>query len=119
MGSDEVISAHRSLERIPHHPLGSVPASYVRNRSIAPRNRTLRPPPITTGYIWVFHHPKQADFTESGREYLKYSEQEDINEYEYLSHSELIEKVHRLEEEIVELESSFPVFRWQVVMRLD
>jgi len=34
--------------------------------------------------------------------------------YENLSHSELVEKVHQLEEQIEELENKFEVFRNQV-----
>ncbi|TQQ82988.1 hypothetical protein EGH24_06020 [Halonotius terrestris] len=62
----------------------------------------------------VFQHPKQAELTEKGEEHLKESEREHIDEYDDLSHNELVEKIHGLEKQIEELEKKFEVFRDQV-----
>lgn len=69
---------------------------------------------VIDGQKRVFQHPKQAELTEKGRQYLEHSEEEDLDEYENLSHSELVEKVHRLENRLDELEKTFQVFREQV-----
>jgi predicted transcriptional regulator len=69
---------------------------------------------IIDGQKRVFQHPKQAELTEEGEEYLRDSEREHIDEYDDLSHNELVEKIYRLEKQIEELEKKFEVFRDQV-----
>lgn len=62
-----------------------------------------------------FQAPKQAELTDKGRQHLKLSVQVDLNEYENLSHSELVEKIHELERRFEDLERKFEVFRIQVL----
>jgi len=69
---------------------------------------------IIDGQKRVFQHPKQAELTEKGEQYLQHSEQQELDQYENLSHRELVEKVHRLEKEVQELQGKFKVFRQQV-----
>jgi len=69
---------------------------------------------VINGQKRVFQHPKQAELTEKGRECLENSETEDLGHYENISRKELIEKVHRLDNQIEELEKKFEVFRNQV-----
>lgn len=69
---------------------------------------------IIDGQKRVFQHPKQAELTEQGEEHLKESEREHIDEYDDLSHNELVEKIYRLEKQIEELDKKFEVFRDQV-----
>ena len=69
---------------------------------------------VIDGQKRVFQHPKQAELTEQGEQYLEREDLEDVEMYEDLSHRELVEKVHELEEQIEELENKFEVFRNQV-----
>lgn len=69
---------------------------------------------VIDGQKRVFQHPKQAELTEQGEQYLEHSEQKDLDEYEDLSHGELVERVHSLENQVEELERKFEVFRDQV-----
>ena len=59
----------------------------------------------------VFEHPKQAQLTDKGQEHL--SENPPQN-YEDLSHKELVQKVRTLEQEIEQLKSSLNTFKGQV-----
>ena len=63
----------------------------------------------------VFEHPKQAQLTNKGQEHL--SENPPQN-YEDLSHKELVQKVRTLEQEIEQLKKSLNTFREQVQKRL-
>jgi len=69
---------------------------------------------VIDGQKRVFQHPKQAELTEEGRQYLEREDLEDVEMYENLTHSELVEKVHQLEDQVEELENKFEVFRNQV-----
>jgi len=69
---------------------------------------------VIEGQKRVFQHPKQAELTEQGRQYLEQTETQKMDEYENLSHRELVEKTHELENRIEELERKFDVFRDQV-----
>jgi predicted transcriptional regulator len=69
---------------------------------------------VVDGQKRVFQHPLQAQPTEKGLQILKQSEQEGLGKYENLTHDELVEKVHRLEEQVCELEQTLRVFREQV-----
>ncbi len=73
---------------------------------------------VIEGQKRVFQHPKQAKLTDKGEQYLKHSEQKDIDEYENLTHREIVEKTHELENRVEELEKKFEVFRQQVMDRL-
>jgi len=74
---------------------------------------------VINGQKRVFQHPKQAELTEKGEQYLEHSEQEDLDEYENLSHSELVEKVYALENQLDELRDKFEVFREQVQRQIN
>jgi len=67
----------------------------------------------------VFQTPKQAQLTEKGQQYLNQSTHQDLEGYENLSHRELVEKVHKLENELERLERSFNTFQTQVKSGLD
>ena len=69
---------------------------------------------VIEGQKRVFQHPKQAELTDKGEQYLEHSEQQDLAQYENLSHRGLVEKVHRLEAEIETLRDSLEAFRRQV-----
>jgi predicted transcriptional regulator len=66
----------------------------------------------------VFQHPKQAELTEKGRDQLE-QEDTDLGEYENLTHRELVEKVHELENQIHGLERQLKMFRKQVQQQLE
>jgi len=69
---------------------------------------------IINGQKRVFQHPKEAELTEQGKQFLENTDREDLDEYENLSHRELVEKTHELENRVEELERKFEVFRDQV-----
>jgi predicted transcriptional regulator len=69
---------------------------------------------VIEGQKRVFQHPKQAELTDKGEQYLEQEETQELEEYENLSHRELIEKTHTLENRVEELEKKFEVFRDQV-----
>ena len=69
---------------------------------------------VINGQKRVFQHPKQAELTDKGEQYLEDTNREDLDEYENLSHSELVEKTHELEKRVEELEKKFKTFREQV-----
>jgi len=73
---------------------------------------------VIDGQKRVFQHPKQADLTEKGKQYLEQEDLEDEEMYENLSHRELVEKVHRLEQELNEFRKAFAQFRKQVKREL-
>ncbi|MFC6717188.1 hypothetical protein ACFQHN_06305 [Natrialbaceae archaeon GCM10025896] len=66
----------------------------------------------------VFQTPKQATLTDKGEQYLEQSEKKDLEEYENLSRKELVKKVHRLENEVQELQGRFKIFRQQVMNQI-
>lgn len=68
---------------------------------------------IINGQKRTFKAPKQAHLTETGRTLDLY--EEDLDQYQDLSHLELVEQVYLLESEIEELKRSFEVFRNQVL----
>ncbi|WP_159903616.1 hypothetical protein [Salinirussus salinus] len=69
---------------------------------------------VIEGQKRVFQHPKQAELTDKGEQHLEQADTEPLDEYENLSHRELVEKTHRLETQIEELEQKFNTFREQV-----
>jgi predicted transcriptional regulator len=69
---------------------------------------------VINGQKRVFQHPKQAELTDKGEQYLEKAETQELDEYENLSHRELVEKTHELENRVEELENKFEVFRDQV-----
>jgi polyhydroxyalkanoate synthesis regulator phasin len=72
---------------------------------------------VIDGQKRVFQAPKQAELTEQGQERLKKVE-EDLDEYENLTHRELVEKVHQLEDQVEDLEGRLSMFRKQVQEKL-
>jgi predicted transcriptional regulator len=73
---------------------------------------------VIDGQKRVFQHPKQAELTQKGEQYLEHTDRDDLDEYENLSHSELVEKTQELENRVEELEKKFEVFRDQVQQQL-
>ncbi|AZH26682.1 winged helix DNA-binding protein [Haloplanus aerogenes] len=73
---------------------------------------------VIDGQKRVFQAPKQAELTENGQERLKQDE-EDLDQYENLTHRELVEKVHQVEEQVESLEARLNTFQKQVQRRLD
>ncbi len=69
---------------------------------------------VIEGQKRVFQHPKQAELTDKGEQYLEQEETQELGNYENLSHRELVEKTHTLENRVEELEKKFEVFRDQV-----
>jgi predicted transcriptional regulator len=74
---------------------------------------------VIDGQKRVFEAPKEAVLIKKGEHYLEHSEQKDLDEYENLSHRELVKKVHELENELEHLERSFSIFQTQVKTGLD
>jgi len=74
---------------------------------------------VVDGQKRVFQHPKQAELTESGEQYLEYTDREDLDEYENLDQNELVKKIHDLENQVNELQRKFEIFRNQVVNKLN
>jgi len=65
---------------------------------------------IVDGQRRVFQSPLQGELTDKGRQYVEEVEQENTGRYEDLSHSELVEKVHRLEQETEDLRQDIRYF---------
>lgn len=66
----------------------------------------------------VFQAPKQAELTDKGKKYLQHSK-EDTGRYEDMSHRELVEKIHQLENRMEEMECKLELFRKQVSDKLN
>lgn len=66
---------------------------------------------VINGQKRVFEHPKQATLTEAGQEHLTDQPPQQYNE---MSHDELVEKVHELEQEVESLRNALQTFREQV-----
>lgn len=73
---------------------------------------------IVDGQKRVFQHPKKAELTGEGDEYLENAEQEDAEMYEDLSHREVVNKLHDLEDEVARLQDAFEAFRKQVQQKI-
>ena len=73
---------------------------------------------IINGQKHTFKTPKQAEITQKATEHLKQSAQQDLKEYENLTHRELVEKVHDLEKQVEDLEETIQSFRKQVQQHL-
>lgn len=74
---------------------------------------------VIDGQKRVFQAPKQATLTEKGGQFLEHVSRENLNEYEKLSHGELIERVHQLENHVEKLEKNFEVFQNQVLDKIN
>jgi DNA-binding MarR family transcriptional regulator len=74
---------------------------------------------VINGQRRVFQHPKQADLTEKGKQILEKAEKQDLYEYEDLSHRELVEKTHELEDRVDKLENKIKTIRDQVHRIID
>jgi len=68
---------------------------------------------VIDGQKRVFGAPKRAELTDEGTSHLENAGKR-LNEYESLSHNELVKKVYELETEIDSLQSSLESFRRQV-----
>jgi hypothetical protein len=73
---------------------------------------------VVDGQKRVFQHPKKAELTDKGHQYLKQSDKEDLKAYQDISHRELVEKVRRLEHRVDGLDRRVKVFRKQVERKL-
>lgn len=73
---------------------------------------------VINGQKRVFQAPLQAQTTEKGPQHLKEQDQERIEAFSNMTHRELVERVHYLEEQVSELEQSFQVFREQVQRKM-
>jgi predicted transcriptional regulator len=73
---------------------------------------------VVDGQKRVFQHPKKAELTEKGEEYLENAEQEATEMYEDMSHREVVNKLHDLEDEVARLQDAFEAFRKQVQQKI-
>ncbi|WP_049937261.1 hypothetical protein [Haloplanus natans] len=73
---------------------------------------------VVAGQKRVFQHPKQAELTEKGLQYLEESQSENVTEYEDVSHGELVERVGDLEDQVDQLKESFRLFKKQIQQKL-
>jgi len=70
---------------------------------------------IINGQRRVFEHPKQARLTDKATSHLASGPPQ---KYDDMTHEELVERVHELEEEVDGLRQSLETFREQVQERL-
>jgi predicted transcriptional regulator len=73
---------------------------------------------VVDGQKRVFQHPKQAELTDKGLQYLEESETDTEIGYEDMTHSKLVEKVNELEREVEDLKEAFRVFKKQIQQRM-
>lgn len=73
---------------------------------------------IIDGQKRVFEAPKQAQLTESGQHLLTQQLDECTDKYRDLSHEELVQQVHQLQEQVNQLQSSLRTFKQQVQRKL-
>lgn len=73
---------------------------------------------IINGQKRTFKTPKQADITPQGVQILEQDESKDLDQYENLTHKQLVEKIHQHETEIQRLEKTIKGFRKQVQKHL-
>ncbi len=73
---------------------------------------------VIDGQKRVFQHPKQAELTEDGEQYLAQNPDTEKTMYSELSRDELIQKVHSLEADVEQLEEKFNIFRSQIQQKL-
>jgi predicted transcriptional regulator len=69
---------------------------------------------VVDGQKRVFQHPKQAELTETGLQYLTEYTSMDNPDFTDLSHAELVNWVRDLEQEMKELEKSFGLLKKQI-----
>ena len=62
----------------------------------------------------VFQTPWQATPTDKGLNHLKKADKVEIEPYENMSHDELVEKAHQLEDQISGLENKLQTFQKQI-----
>jgi predicted transcriptional regulator len=68
---------------------------------------------VIDGQKRKFKAPKQAELTEHGEQVLQ-NKEADMDEYRDLTREELVEKIHRLEGRIEDLENKFNTLRSQI-----
>jgi predicted transcriptional regulator len=73
---------------------------------------------VVDGQKRVFQHPKKAELTEDGVEYLEDSAGDKVTEYEDMSHQELVERVLKLEQEVDDVKEAFNLFKKQIQKKL-
>ncbi|WP_248896120.1 winged helix DNA-binding protein [Haloplanus halobius] len=66
----------------------------------------------------VFQHPKQSELTDKGQQRLEH-EEKDLDQYENLTHRELVEKVHQLEEKVERIDRKIDTLREQILERIE
>ena len=74
---------------------------------------------VINGQKRVFQHPKQAQLTEKAKQYLEQTEQEDQDQYENLTHEELVHRLRDLENQVDQIEQSMEAFRRQILKKLE
>ena len=74
---------------------------------------------VVNGQKRVFQHPKQAELTSEGSKIVEGLDQDETGSgYEDMSHSELVETVRELEEEVEDVKQSFRLFKKQIQQKL-
>lgn len=73
---------------------------------------------VVDGQKRVFRHPSRAELTDRGQGCVA-SAGEAPGDYRDLSRKELVERMHRLEARIEELEEQFEIFREQVQRKIE
>jgi predicted transcriptional regulator len=74
---------------------------------------------VVDGQKRVFQHPKQAQLTDKGHQYLKQSDKEDLKTYQDMSHKELVKNFRELDKKVDQLERSMKAFRRQIQGKLN
>lgn len=69
---------------------------------------------VIDGTRQVFEAPKQAALTEKAQNLLEKSNKDRGDRYNKLSHKQLVERVHKLEDEVDSLNQRMEIFRRQV-----
>lgn len=69
---------------------------------------------VVNGQKRVFKAPTRGQLTDKGEQYLQHTVKGNHEKYENLSQQELVEKVHKLEDDIDRLENSIDTFREQI-----
>lgn len=72
---------------------------------------------VVNGQKRVFQHPKKAELTEKGNQYIKRNSGE-VSLYEDLNRRELVQKVKKLDKRVESLESSLSTFKKQIQNQL-
>ena len=74
---------------------------------------------VVDGQKRVFQHPKQAELTERGKEFLKQTGSKKYDRYEDMTHRDLVKRVTELENKVDSMERSLDAFRTHVKNKID